>query len=126
MNGQQVDLDSQNPYKLVPNCDYYIEIATNRYGCIKCSEGYTGSPSISGRYYSKCTQMTSCSDVHSFLGLSKPWAKLLSCTKCINDEQVPFIFLSSDSGSYRPVRFTFDDPSTFLYTGKTGTSQELS
>ena len=96
----------------VNNCKYYESIATDTDACLRCNYGYVGVPGTGSiRHIKECVLDSSCSEERLYnTGLS--WKKLISCTKCVSDTEIPFIAYNRTSES----DFNFNGFSSFTNT----------
>ena len=98
---RSINGDTGNSF--VNNCHYYKLITESGsgsnikydYGCIKCLFGFSGGVNSEG-YIEECVEMTDCG-IQVRYGLDSIWEKLVSCHKCNNNEQIPFLMINTKS-----------------------------
>ena len=85
---------------IIDNCYYYINLAiSNKLGCIRCKNGYKGKvEKFNNEFFIKeCIIMEKCDNSSNKGGLSKNIDKLFSCQICKDYQELPTLFINSNS-----------------------------
>ncbi len=83
---------------LIDNCEYYAELDTDVYGCIKCSFGYEGLIEEHNQkgFIHECLKFNECEDSIYFDGVDFEFKRFLSCHICKEKGMIPFIAVYSE------------------------------